>query len=60
MKLGDKVWSPSFGKGIVVRINTAWDVEVIYRVNTGSLLYYGMGWGHNKVDGIFEPPLIEG
>jgi hypothetical protein len=60
MKLGDKVWSPSFGKGIVVRKNTAWDLEVLYRINTGSLLYYGMAWGHNLSGERYEPPLLIG
>lgn len=58
MELGQQVWSPQFGRGIVVRLNTAWDVEVIYRINTRSFLYYGMGWGHNFNGSIYEPPLI--
>ena len=58
--LGKEVWSPQWGRGIVVRLDTAWDAEVLYGVRTHSLLYYGLAWGHNRISGDrFEPPLLE-
>ena len=55
--MGDFVFSPKFGKGVIVRLNTAWDVEVLYEKNVGSILYYGMAWGHNIKGDNFEPEL---
>ncbi len=55
------MYSLKFGPGIVVRTgaDTPWDVEVLYEKNIGSLLYYGMAWGHDLVDGKYMPELYE-
>ena len=63
--IGKEVWSPEWGRGFIVRLHEdgPWDVEVLYRNRTGSLLYYGLAWGHTKVNdvpgGRFLPPLLE-
>lgn len=38
-------------------MNTAWDAEVLYKRNVGSLLYYGMAWGHSFNGTYWEPSL---